>query len=384
MTEKILLVDDELNVLQGYKRSLRNKFDIETALGPEEGLKALSANGPFAVVVSDMQMPEMNGIQFLAQVKQKNADTVRIMLTGNADQQTAIEAINEGNIFRFLTKPCSPEKLGQVLTAGIDQYRLINAEKELLEKTLAGSVTMLTEILSVFDNDLFGKSTRLRDQIQEFSEYLNIPLSWEFEIASLLSQIGYLSVPPDLLVKAQKQQKLSPSEKEILDQVPEFGGRLLEHIPRLKPVSKIILYQNKRFDGSGFPEDSVSGKEIPLGAQMIKIFSDLVEMESNNATREEIIETLKSRTDWYDQNIIKKVICFLSDQKTGELDLTKASISVFLDDLRPGDMILSDIKNNDGSLLLSAGQKISKVQLERLCNIAKTTGIQEPIEIKKR
>src|SRR5262249_1916023 len=144
MPETILLVDDEPNVLLGYQRLLRGEFDTETAVGAPLALKIIQARGPFAIVLSDMRMPEMDGIEFLTRVKALSPDTVRIMLTGYADVKTALSAVNDGNIFRFLTKPCSKETLASALAAGLAQYRLVTTEKELLEKTLAGSVALLT------------------------------------------------------------------------------------------------------------------------------------------------------------------------------------------------------------------------------------------------
>ena len=140
MTEKILCVDDEANILEAHQRGLGKQFHIETALGAEQALGQIDAQGPYTVVVSDMRMPGMDGVQLLSEVRKRAPDSVRIMLTGFADLQTAIEAVNEGNIFRFLTKPCPQETLAKALSAGIEQYRLVTAEKELLAKTLRGAI----------------------------------------------------------------------------------------------------------------------------------------------------------------------------------------------------------------------------------------------------
>ncbi|WP_457577163.1 response regulator, partial [Desulfomarina sp.] len=105
--ETILFVDDEVNVLQSMKRQLRKRFTVLTSESRADALALLKKQGPVAVIVSDMRMPGMDGIQLLSQVKALYPDTVRIMLTGNADQETAVEAVNTGQIFRFLTKPCS-------------------------------------------------------------------------------------------------------------------------------------------------------------------------------------------------------------------------------------------------------------------------------------
>src|SRR5258708_28798973 len=100
--EKILFVDDEPNVVEAYQRSLRRDFQNAIATSGAQALEMIAAGGPYAVVVSDMRMPEMDGVQFLTKASELAPDTVRIMLTGNADQQTAIEAVNQGHIFRFL------------------------------------------------------------------------------------------------------------------------------------------------------------------------------------------------------------------------------------------------------------------------------------------
>jgi DNA-binding NtrC family response regulator len=122
MRERILLVDDDSNVLDGYRRSLSREFQLETAVGPEQALSSARDKGPYAVVVSDMRMPGMNGIQLLNAIKAQSPDTIRIILTGNADMQTAIDAINEGSIFRFLNKPCAKETMAKTLTAALLQY----------------------------------------------------------------------------------------------------------------------------------------------------------------------------------------------------------------------------------------------------------------------
>ena len=138
MNEKTLFVDDDPNILAAFNRYLRNEFTFETASSGQDGLNILEEKGPFAVVVADMRMPNMDGVVFLKKVKENYPNTVRIMLTGNADMQTAVNAVNEGNIFRFLTKPASKEIIINAVTAALEQYRLIMAEKELLEKTFHG------------------------------------------------------------------------------------------------------------------------------------------------------------------------------------------------------------------------------------------------------
>jgi FixJ family two-component response regulator len=132
--EKILFVDDEAAVLDGYQRLLRNQFRVSAALGGEQALTLIQNTGPYAVVISDMRMPGMNGAQFLSRVRERAPNTVRMLLTGHADLDVAIEAVNEGKIFQFLTKPCEREILVKAIRSGLDKYRVAVAEKEIVRK----------------------------------------------------------------------------------------------------------------------------------------------------------------------------------------------------------------------------------------------------------
>jgi len=134
MLEKILFVDDEPQVLEGFRRLLQPEFQIETATSGAEALAKLEDYGPYAVVVCDMRMPEMDGLQLLRKIKTRFPDVVRVMLTGNVDQETAVKAVNEGNVFRFLNKPCDEHILSQTLHASLVMYRLDTHKDSLLEQ----------------------------------------------------------------------------------------------------------------------------------------------------------------------------------------------------------------------------------------------------------
>ena len=128
--EKVLIVDDDTNLLAGLKRHLRKHFDLFTAEGGTQALDLVKSDGPFAVTVCDMRMPGMNGVEVLAAVKKLAPNTVRIMLTGNVEDVTSTLTGNEGGIFRFYTKPCPPESLARGIEAGIERYRLVTAARE--------------------------------------------------------------------------------------------------------------------------------------------------------------------------------------------------------------------------------------------------------------
>jgi len=311
MTERVLCVDDDLNVLEAYQRTLCRRFHIESALDGDEALAAVISRGPYAVVVADMRMPGMNGVRLLANVKEIAPDTVRMMLTGHADQQTALDAVNDGYVFRFMTKPCPPEEFARALKAGIAQYRLITAERELLSKTLTGSVKVLTDVLALVNPDAFGRASRVYHLVLQLCKELKLQKTWPIEIAAMLSQIGCVAVPEGAIAKVYQGEPLSPVESLAFQRHPEVGRELLAKIPRLEEAAEIIAYQDKRYDGKGFPPDDVRSTEIPLGSRILKAALDLDSLVATGRTPETALAEIHARHGWYDPVVVaalKKVL----------------------------------------------------------------------------
>ena len=379
--KKVLLVDDEPNLLAALRRSLRKQFPIEIACGGAAGLAALEHSQDYSVVVSDMRMSEMNGVEFLSRVKEMAPDIVRLMLTGNADQATAIAAINRGSIFRFLNKPCPPEQLADALTAACRQHELITAEREVLENTLRGSVKVLTEILSFVDPKSFGLAEIVRDNMRRLAEALKIRTTWELEVAAMLSNIGFVTVPPEIMLKVRIGHPLTDKEQEMLRRIPAVGGSLLAQIPRLEEVSRILVYQGKCFDGSGLPDDGVSGTAIPLGARMLKVLSDLARIESQGKTRAEAFGELRSRKGWYDPQILEVLNSPLPSAIPGHAPSATASKPILLSEVRCGHRLCADVRTVDGVLIVCSGNQITPALIERFRNFSVTGVIKEPIYI---
>ena len=373
--DKILCVDDEQHVLASYRRQLRKDFDLDTASSGPEGLEAIQTNGPFAVIVSDMQMPGMNGVQFLSEARKIAPNSVRMMLTGVADQSTAAEAVNEGNVFRFLTKPCRSESLIRALVAGIEQYKLITAEKELVEKTLLGSIKVLSDVLSLVNPTAFGRASRVLRLTRELARELKVSKSWQVKIAAMLSQVGCVTVPEQTLSKVYKDADLEPSELQMFAAHPQIGSDLIARIPRLETVSEMIAYQEKKFDGTGHPQDSRTGEQIPQGARILKVALDLDTLESKGMVRSFAIAELRSRTGWYDPAVLTALETVI--QREEQFLVRKVALA----DL-DGQMILAaDVKTADGVLLVSKGQEVTSSLRQLLKNFSRRSGIVEPIHV---
>ena len=383
MKQRILFVDDEDMVLQGLRRMLRplrEQWDMEFVESAAKALE-LMALQPFDVVVADMQTPGMNGVQFLTRIEQTAPDTVRLMLTGNADQETAVDAVNEGHVFRFLTKPCAPEALARALEAGIKQYRLVTAERELLENTLNGSVKLLTDTLSMTDPAAFGRAWQIRDQMRQVASHFNITQTWNLELAAMLSPIGYLAMPAAVLQRSRDGLALTGAEKDMLARVPETGAKLLANIPRLETVAQIVRYQQKNFDGTGQPSDDIAGEDLPIGARILKVLNDLLTVEARNVPRYKALESLRRSAGRYDPKVLEAVAVSFDPALGPEAADRPAPRNLGLKELQIGHHIAAGIQTRDGILIVPMGTIIAQVHLEKLRNFAELSGIREPILI---
>ncbi len=375
MIGKILFVDDEQNVLDAYQRSLRKEVHIETATSGPEGLEAVASHGPYAVIVTDMRMPGMDGIQFLANVKEKAPDSVRIMLTGNADQQTAMEAVNEGNIFRFLTKPCSPETMAKALRDGLQQYWLVVAEKELLEKTLSGSIQILTEVLSLVNPTAFGRALRVRRLAGQLAAALKIENPWQVEIAAMLSQIGCMTIPEATLLKAYRGHSLTAEELKIMQAHPQVGHDLINRIPRLEPVAEIIAYQEKLYNEVRTSDEKRFGQKIPLGARILKLALDFDKLLESSIGHSGALKEIHRRSNWYDPVAVEALEAIMADETHYELK------SVKVHELIPNMILAEDIISIKGLLLIPNGQEVTQSLCLRLKNFYEGGAITESVKV---
>lgn len=367
--EKILLVDDDPNVLQGYQRSLRKKFDIETALCSEEALTAVNFLGPFAVIVSDMNMPRENGVQLLQRFLRDSPDIVRIMLTGNADQQTASDAINKSRVFRFLNKPCKPDDLAEAIAAAIEQHRLITAERDLLTKTVRGSISMMNEILSVVNPVAFGRSARLRKLVAELAPLAKLDRPWEVEIAAMLSQVGCVNIRPELLEKALHGDALAEEEVNSLAGRYEFARALICQIPRLENVASIVaLLDDQHFAAT--PE-----KEIPPAVHLLRIARDFDKLLQQELDDQLALARLQQQANLYDSSSLEALRLLVERQPDYESREAK------IGELEPGWILASDVKTTAGMLLVKSGQEISSSLLLRLKNHSFGDAIADPITV---
>jgi len=369
MLKRVLCVDDEPNVLAAFERQLRKEFDVQTALGPERGLQAVAEKGPFAAVVSDLRMPGMDGIEFLARVKSLAPDTVRIMLTGQAELATTIAAVNRGSVFQFLTKPCSPAVLIHALQAAVEQHRLIAAERELLEETLRRSIAALTEILGLANPLAFSRAQHIRHYVRHMAACLNLPDQWQFELAAMLSQIGYVAIPPEILEKLRDGQSLAERESTILGSQTRIAHELLAQIPRLELIAQMVARQHDEWNQRLHDTD-----RIALGAHLLKVAQDFDDAMVRGGDAETVVYEM-IRRGRHNPEFVKTLAQVEVPKDETQMRLVNIS------QLRTRMIINADVFSRTGLLLLAKGQEVTPSAIFRLTNFATTVGVTEPIHV---
>lgn len=357
MSEKILLVDDDSNILEGFRRTLSREFLMETALGGEQALKLVADNGPYAVVVSDMRMPGMDGIQLLIRIKSVSPDTIRIMLTGNADMETAVDAINEGSIFRFLNKPCNKEVMAKTLTAALVQYRLVTAEKQLLEHTLSGSIQVLTEVLSLVNPTAFSRAERARRYIHHIVTKMKLGNPWQYEVAAMMSQLGCVTLAPETIDAANRGEKLLPNEQAQFDAHPSIACDLLSKIPRLEPIAWMIEHQERPV-----LETDDAEAEMRMGAEILRLVLAYERLIHRGTSRTEAAHILARQNRNFSPEFFEALVTLDPNAEEGEIRRCR------IEELVPGMIIQHEVHTHDGALLVSKGHEVTPTVIFKLKN----------------
>ena len=373
--QRVLFVDDDPRVLSAIRRHLRRDYDLVLADDGAAGLDVVREGPPFAVVVSDMHMPGMDGAEFLSRLRKVAPETVRMMLTGASDLNVAMEAVNSGNIFRFMNKPTSPDDLKTAVRAGVRQHQLLTAEKELLDRTLTGSVRVLSEVLSVVNPTAFGRSTRAHRVVQMVAAEMGEEQSWALEVAARMSQVGCVTVPEELLQRQRNGELLSDEEKRVIAEHPKVGGQMLGKIPRLDAVAQAIVYQGKRYGGGGHPADSVHGEDIPFGARILKLALDFEALVTSGVNPVKSIQEMESRAGWYDPRMLDALRESLErgrEQHRAELMIQELDLSMIVD---------QDVYATDDTLLVSRGTEITQPLLRRLDNWERLGRVEGPFRV---
>ena len=373
-SERILCVDDEPNILAGYQRILRKSAEIIVAPSGAEALRMMTEFKPM-VVMADRHMPVMDGIELLTRISTEHPDAIRIMVTGANDQETMIAAINQGHIFRFLAKPVQANLLISTVEDALRQWRLVHAERDLLERTLNGGVQVLVDILGLVDPSIAGHGESMRQDLRRLCLAVKVD-AWQVELAAMLAPVGRMTLPPEVAAKAAAGIPLNAIETDMVQRVPEVGSMLIANIPRLDEVARIILYQNKRFDGAGFPPDSTRGDNIPIGARILYLVEHMRTAEREELDRQAALARLAVDPGRIDPALLQAAIkTWCGVDSAAELAPHRIRNLKSWRELKPGMELKTALKTKDGSVLLAPGQTITRAHQERLANLDRMSEI---------
>jgi len=372
---RILFVDDDKNFLSGIQRSLFRRFNICVAPSPAEGL-AILAQESFSVVVSDMKMPEMTGIEFLTQIKELYPDTVRVLYTGYADQQTAIEAVNQGEIFRFLTKPCSLEQLIRVIQDAVRQYQLITSERELVEKTLLGAVDLLSQILSVKNPTAQSQAKRLKFYIRHLASALGYADLWFYEMTAMLSRLGCLTIPAKLYDRYLAEENLNDDDMSLINGHPAVAEELLLNIPRMEDVAVAVALQN--LPCSEFSQGNAQqySERVRYAAQLLHLLNEYDrQVNIRHRSHAAAINKLAADSNEYHPDMVAALELLQS------LKVQYEPVAIGAMDLTMHMQLVEDIFTNTGVKLAASGQELTDFLLIGIKNYAKKIGVKEPFTV---
>lgn len=365
---RLLCVDDEPELLEGIKLNLRKRFHITTAgSGPEALLlfdEAEEAGGgpPFDVVLSDMRMPAMTGAELLTALRERHPEVPRLLLSGQSDLDSAIAAINDAKIFRFLTKPCPPDVLIESLDEALEQARLRTIERDLLDRTLSGTVSMLTEVLGLVSAGAYSRTMRLRTTVRGICEGLDRPVAWDLDLAAMLSQIGFVVMPA-----GDNAREGGPDAQHA-----ELAADLIGNIPRLETVADMIASQVRpapiRSD-----TDLATWTDAELSAEILRVAVQYDGLVAGGRPRPAARDAIQKSADPPPPALVAALSSVRADTEA------MVELTVTVDQLAAGMTLNADVLLADGPKLAGAGTALTSALIGRIRAFAASAGVIEPI-----
>lgn len=412
----LLCVDDEANILSSLRRLFRPAgYRLFTAGGGEEALQVMERES-IDLVISDMRMPRMSGAQVLAAVRIHWPEAVRVLLTGYADMASTVEAINAGQIHRYISKPWDDNEILLIVREALErkelqgekarlealaqrqneELRALNAglEAKVAERTaelseaheklktgFLNTIKTFSNLIELRGGQMAGHSRRVADHARRIAQAMQLPApeTQDLFFAALLHDIGKIGLPDELLAKPFNQ--LTPDERNEAVKHPAKGEALLMGLEQLQGAARLIRAHHERFDG-GYP-DRVSGICIPLGARILAVANDYDAVQQGSlfakrATPEEAVNYLHAgRAKRYDPTVLDAFASVLGGPPRQEA----ASRALGADQLKPGMVLAKDLVTREGVLLLARDYVIDDKLIRQIHSFEATEGYSLKIHV---
>jgi len=390
---RILVVDDEHIVLTALRETLRLEgYEVVATSDPLQALDLIQRT-PFSVILTDQQMPVLTGLEFLSQAKTIQPKAVRILITAVLSLNTVIDAINKGEIYRFIVKPWLREELLMTVRNSVQRYELVlhnetlqaqalemnarlqeqvarvntqNRELErlnaALHENLDRSVALCLKTIETFYPILGGRARRTVQLCKAMGEGANLPPEQRriLEISAQLHGIGLIGTPRDLIRKWQvSPDSLSEAERALIELHPALGQELVGFVADLDPVSSVIRSHRERYDGEGYP-DGLSGDGIPWLARMLAVAICYSSATSDAAGMEAV---MSQNGTAFDTDAVRVFLRCLP-----KAEVPRNQREVLLSELQPGMVLATGIYTFNGVLLIPEGQVLNQPQIDKLLN----------------
>lgn len=358
---KIMLVTTDRQFAKTAKTALGGAVVLSMTDSGEKALKAFEGHA-YTVVIADLALTGMDGRAFLAAAKKKHPLITRVAVAEAPDFDQAKQLVNTADISWLLTKPCKAEDLRAAIQDSVSRHRHGKAESKAMRNILTGGVKMLVEILGLTHPEAVRRSKRILPQAQILNRKLKAMSPQLLDMVVLLSHIGWMGLPKELLRKVETGNDITKEEMRVFRTHPQIAAKLLENIPRMGKIAEIIRHQNTPY-----------AQKPPLGARILKACIDLDQLRAKKGNVKKALTRMHERPDVYDPAVIKVLIHLGGNGKKHR------KIPLAVTDLKPGMIMLRDMVTEEGNVLLHKGECLSEASHIRLTTFNDLIKVKEPI-----
>ncbi|WP_422374923.1 HD domain-containing phosphohydrolase [Roseibium sp.] len=381
-TDLIVVADPDENVKKGFQRLFSSHKNVVCFSESDPALLFLKQNPGTSVVFSCFNLPGRGGTAFLRAAETLAPQATRIMLTREKSAEAIKKTLNEGHAFMYLEKPCQPTELVTAMETALTHHRQLAKDRALLERTLAGSVKLLIDMLALFHPEAFRRTAIVRKQALKLAKALGLKKTWELEMAVMLSPLGEALLPKQILARYRAARSLTEQERDVLDRAPAQSRELLKNIPQLEKVSEYLYLSGCGYDGSGFPKDGPTGQDIPLVSRILKLLTDLWYASPESGPDAASFEALTINWRKYDPKLLELARNVLMDDVPEAR--RKHVAQCYIRSLRPGDILVDDaLTESSHELVLSRGHLLTPTTIRRLEHFHQTAGVRQPIRVER-
>lgn len=364
MHRTILFVGEDDSALQSLPQPLLGNYPLSTSRSYKQALIDLKKIQECGLVIIEHNLDGKDCRKFLKHLKLKYPKAIRLLLTTQGQFSQARKAIDDVETFQLIEKPYPPEILLEIISKSMEQYIRHEKKQKTMRQTLLGSVRAMVDILDMVNPEAMGFSKRIRNRVLNTGRCLGIKPLWQLELAVMLSHIGCVALPAEIILKMDQGIPLTPEEEQMFGMHPNIAATLLKNINKMDPVAKIIKHQHETLN-----------KQQPLGSRIIKVALDVDRLERTGKKDLHTLEDMLQQPGEFDRKVVE---CMRKQISQTDIQSVK---QIDIEELKEGMIMARDLVNNEGAKLLLRGQTVSKASENRLKSFHIALGIIDPIHI---